>query len=152
MFMIKPIGRFFLLLLICLLLVYAPEITAGVSGPYAIRESQRVLLRIALCCEDEPAASSIYKSISAYQKAYPAVHLRITRISEERLPAMSPPYPDVFLIHRALAAQVPTDAALYDSAQITCAVCSASPERETAESLAAYLYEANPPGSTPADF
>ena len=152
MIMIKAIGRFLLLLLICLLLVYAPEITAHVSRPYALRDSQRVLLRIPLCCEDEQTASSIYKAISAYQKAHPFIHLRITRISKEQLSTTQPPYPDVFLLPHALAAQVPTDAAFYDSALITCAVCSASPEYETAFNLAAYLYEANPSETTHTDF
>ena len=155
MIMIKAIGRFTLLVLLCLMFVYAPEILSAVSAPYAVSAPQRVLLRIALCCEDETAISSLYKTLSAYQKTDPAVHLRVTRASADQLASISSPYPDVILCPDGFAAQLPAGFSIpYTEANagMLCAVFTGSESHKTAAEFAAYLYEATSPQNTSSDF
>ncbi|MBE5799678.1 MAG: hypothetical protein E7321_06980 [Clostridiales bacterium] len=150
--MIKTMGRFALLVLLCLMFVYAPEILTAVSAPYAVSTPQRALLRIALCCEDEAAVSSLYKLLSAYQKAYPAVHLRVTRTAPDQL---SKPYPDVVLCPDACSSRLPIGfSVLHPSpaSDLLCAVLSDSESHKVASEFAAYLYEASVPQRVSSDF
>ena len=96
MVLFKAMLRFLALLMLSCMIVYAPEILSAVSAPYAAAAPTRMLLRIALCC-DEQSADAIYPLLNAYQKKYPSVHLRITQRSAQQLTSMQPPYPDVIL-------------------------------------------------------
>ena len=152
MLLFRSLLRFSLLLLLCALLVYAPEILCASSRPYSLAAPQRVLLRIALCCDSE-AASHLQRRISDYQKLFPHVHLRITQISEDRLAAMSAPYPDIVLCSESLGSElVPAFecAACYVPFQggqpILCALSHEQPANKAALAFAAYIDEATLPG------
>ena len=149
--MIKTLTRFSAFLLLSILLVYAPEILTAVSAPYALHTPDRTLLRIALCCEGDDLVSSIYTAIQSYQKSYPSVHLRITRISEEQLAALQPPYPDVLLFPPESQSVLPLQIA-YDTPTLIYAVHSNSKVPVTAGYFAAYLHEAHPSQYGASDF
>ena len=151
MIMIKTSARFASSLILCLLLVYAPEILTVVSAPYSLRSPDRTLLRIALCCEDTSLSSSIFEAIRTYQKSHPSVHLRIVRISEEQLPFLHAPYPDVLLFPPWVQNDIPLNISFKTSA-LTYAVHCDSPETDAAAHFAAYLYEASPPQDRASDF
>ena len=93
MIMIKALFRIPLLVMLCFLLVYAPEICSSVSAPYSLAMPERTLLRVALH-GDSDASKQIQKAIDTYQKAHPSVHMRITALSNQQL---TPPYPDVIV-------------------------------------------------------
>lgn len=146
MIMIKALLRFSLLLALCALFVYAPEILSSVSAPYSLSAPERVLLRIAMCYDSETSAL-LHDAISAYQKQYPFVHLRVTHISEEQLHQVSSPYPDVVLCPLALAVQLPSGFAPTAQASpadhtLLCAVSPDSHADAAAAELAAYIDEA----------
>ena len=106
MLLFKAILRFLALLMLSCIIVYAPEILSAVSAPYAISASNRVLLRIAFCC-DKQSTDAIHPLLNAYQQQNPSVHLRITQLSPERLSSMRPPYPDVILCDDPSAVTLP---------------------------------------------
>lgn len=61
--MLKPLGQAAALILLCALLVYAPEIYTAVSGPFSLSTPERVLLRVVLCTQDdETVASFLFRS------------------------------------------------------------------------------------------
>ena len=95
-FMLKRLFRAAALVILCLLLVYAPELLAAVSAPYGVQQSPRVLLRIALCTQDGEAASAFYRAVSSYQKENRTLHLRISRVSPGRMTALPEPHPDLY--------------------------------------------------------
>ena len=107
MIMIKAIGRFFLLLILCVMLVYAPEIFSAVSKPYLITVPERVLLRIALSTGGE-SSELIHKAINIWQKDHPSIHFRVTQLSTQQLSQLHSPYPDVIVCMQASASQVPS--------------------------------------------
>ena len=94
--MTRSLARAAALLVLCALLVFAPEILHVVSAPYSVRPPERVLLRVALCTQDAETSASFYKALSAYQKDTPAVHLRVQRVDAQQLAALSEPLPDVY--------------------------------------------------------
>ena len=94
--MTRSLARAAALLVLCALLVFAPEILHVVSAPYSVCPPERVLLRVALCTQDAETSSSFYKALSAYQKDVPAVHLRVQRVDAQQLAALSEPLPDVY--------------------------------------------------------
>lgn len=95
--MLKRLFRAAALLLLCTLLVYAPELLASVRAPYGVKTDRRVLLRIVLCTQDSDAASAFYKAISSYQKASRSLHLRITRTAPDRIGSLPSPKPDLYV-------------------------------------------------------
>lgn len=95
--MIQKVLRAAALLILCALLVYAPELLASVSAPYGVRTGERVLLRIALCTQDEDAASAFYRAVSSYQKENSSLHLRVTRVSADRIAHLPEPLPDLYV-------------------------------------------------------
>lgn len=97
------------LLILCVLLVYAPEIYIAVSGPTVSQPTPRVLLRIALCTQDAESAASFYRALSEYRKLHGTVHLRVLRVDADQLAAMSEPLPDVYCFY---AEATPPDALL----------------------------------------
>lgn len=106
MIMIKAMGRFLLLLVLCSMLVYAPEIFHAVSGPYSVALPERILLRIVLSTDSE-SAQLIHKAVNAYAKDHPSVHLRMVQLSEQQLSELPAPYPDVIICAPALASRLP---------------------------------------------
>ena len=84
------------LLVLGALLVFAPELLAVVSAPYSVSAPERILLRVALCTQDAEASASFYKALNAYQKRFPAVHLRVLRLDAQQLAALTDPLPDVY--------------------------------------------------------
>jgi len=155
--MFKVLLRFSLLLILCCLLVYAPEILCSVSAPYKLATPQRVLLRIALQGSTE-TYGVLHRIIHDYQKQYPHVHLRVTHMGEDLLSNTSAPYPDVVLCSPALAAHLPPDyvpsAALslpHDGSPLCCAVASPCANAQTAAGFAAYIYEALSVQGAPAE-
>lgn len=153
--MIKVFLRFFLLLILCCMLVYAPEILSSVSAPYALSVSERTLLRIALQC-DSATSGSLYKVISMYQKQHPHVHLRITHISEDSLTDAAPPYPDMMICPASFAQQLPAAfdrAAPLSPAHVgyISALSAASAPPSAAAEFAAYIYETLPSQKTPSE-
>ena len=103
--MLKKLFRAAALVILCLLLVYAPELLAAVRAPYSVTTGNRVLLRIALCTQDRDAASAFDRAVSSYIKENRAVHLRVTRVSPGSLGSLPEPHPDfvVFSPHEALS-------------------------------------------------
>ena len=95
--MLKRLFRAAALLLLCMLLVYAPELLASVRAPYGVKTDRRVLLRIVLCTQDSDAASAFYKAISSYQRAHRSLHLRITRTAPDRISSLPSPKPDLYV-------------------------------------------------------
>ena len=95
-FMLKRLFRAAALVILCLLLVYAPELLAAIRAPYGVQQSPRVLLRIALCTQDGEAASAFYRAVSSYQKENRTLHLRITRVAPGRMAALPEPHPDLY--------------------------------------------------------
>ena len=95
-FMLKGLFRAAALVILCLLLVYAPELLAAVRAPYGVQQSPRVLLRIALCTQDGEAASAFYRAVSSYQKENSSLHLRITRVAPGRMAALPEAHPDLY--------------------------------------------------------
>lgn len=85
------------LVILCALLVYAPELYTAVSGPAIDAQPERVLLRVALCTQDADSVSSFYSALAGYRKAQPAVHLRVTRADVSQLASLPDPRPDVYL-------------------------------------------------------
>ena len=96
-FMLKWLFRAAALVILCLLLVYAPELLAAVRAPYGVQPSPRVLLRIALCTQDGEAASAFYRAVSSYQKENRSLHLRITRTAPDRIGSLPSPKPDLYV-------------------------------------------------------
>ena len=152
MIMIKTLGRFILLLIVCLLLVYAPEILTTVSAPYSMESPGRSLLRIALCCEDAQIVSSIYKTVSAYQKEHPTVHLRITRTDESQLSDLREPYPDVIIVPQELSGVLPADALVQPAQPALCAALCTSRAYQAAVDFCSYIHESFSAQSAAADF
>ena len=95
-FMLKRLFRAAALVILCLLLVYAPELLVAVRAPYGVQQSPRVLLRIALCTQDGEAASAFYRAVSSYQKENRTLHLRISRVAPGRMTALPEPHPDLY--------------------------------------------------------
>ena len=95
-FMLKSLFRAAALVILCLLLVYAPELLVAVRAPYGVQQSPRVLLRIALCTQDGEAASAFYRAVSSYQKENRTLHLRISRVAPGRMTALPEPHPDLY--------------------------------------------------------
>ena len=95
--MLKRLFRAAALLLLCTLLVYAPELLASVRAPYGVKTDRRVLLRIVLCTQDSDAASAFYKAVSSYQMARRSLHLRITRTAPNRIGSLPSPKPDLYV-------------------------------------------------------
>lgn len=95
--MLKRLFRAAALLLLCTLLVYAPELLASVRAPYGVKTDRRVLLRIVLCTQDSEAASAFYKAVSSYQKTNRSLHLRITRTAPDRIGSLPSPKPDLYV-------------------------------------------------------
>ena len=95
--MLKKLFRAAALIILCLLLVYAPELLAAVRAPYGVQQSPRVLLRIALCTQDGEAASAFYRAVSSYQKGNRSLHLRVTRVSPGRMAELPAPHPDLYV-------------------------------------------------------
>lgn len=95
--MLKRLFRAAALVILCLLLVYAPELVAAVRAPYGVQQSPRVLLRIDLCTQDGEAASAFYRAVSSYQKENHSLHLRITRVSPGRMAELPAPHPDLYV-------------------------------------------------------
>lgn len=95
--MIKKTFHAAALLVLCALLVYAPELLASVSAPYGVHTDERALLRIALCTESDDDASAFYRAVSSYQKETGALHLRVTRVSPDRIAALPAPGPDLYV-------------------------------------------------------
>lgn len=100
--MTRSFLRIAALLILCALLVYAPEILTAVSAPYKTDVPRRILLRVALCTQDSEASASFYKALSGYQKLYPAVHLRVVRADAQQLFALGEPRPDVYCFSSSL--------------------------------------------------
>ena len=96
--MLKPFCQATALILLCALLVYAPEIYTAVSGPFALSTPERVLLRVVLCTQDDETLSSFYSALTEYQRSHPAVHLRIVRTDSAHLYPLDAPLPDVYLL------------------------------------------------------
>ena len=94
--MLKKLFRAAALVILCLLLVYAPELLAAIRAPYGVQQSPRVLLRIALCTQDGEAASAFYRAVSSYQMENRSLHLRITRVAPGRMAALPEPHPDLY--------------------------------------------------------
>ena len=138
--MLKTLFRAAALLTLCALLVFAPELLASVSAPYSAHSSPRVLLRIALCTEDWEAASAFFQAVSSYQKKHPALHLRIRRVSAERIAGPSSPDPDLYVFTpgcfaRPQSALLPLGAAgetdnsspgVWDGTRYAAVICSGS--------------------------
>lgn len=136
--MFKCLCRFSLLALLSALLVYAPEILSGISPPYSIAAPQRILLRVALCSSEVP--DSLSSAISAYQKQYPHVHLRITRLSEEQMRSMPSPYPDVILCSPSSAHLLPHRfTAMHASQTLLHTAVLTSSRSQAADAFAAYI-------------
>lgn len=91
------------LILLCTLLVFAPEILTAVSPPYRVSTPERTLLRVVLCTEDEDAAASFYKALAPFRKENSSVHLRITRADTDQLLSLTQPLPDVYLFPASLS-------------------------------------------------
>lgn len=89
--------RLFFALLLCIGLVYAPEIFSVVSTPYAQKLPERVLLRVALCTKDTQSAQAFYAALNDFRKTAQGVHLRVLRIDESQLCSLSEPFPDVYV-------------------------------------------------------
>ena len=149
MLLFKSLLRFSLLLILCVLLVYAPEILSSVSPPYSIAASQRTLLRIVLCCDSE-TATHLQKAISNYQRRFPFVHLRITQVSEDQLTQLSIPYPDIVLCPESLENRLLPSfdcsvrfAPLYGDHTMLCALSCDHTVSKAAQAFAAYIDEAN---------
>ena len=138
--MLKTLFRAAALLTLCALLVFAPELLASVSAPYSVHTRPRVLLRIALCTEDREAASAFYQAVSSYQKKNPALHLRIRRVSADRIVGPSSPDPDLYVFApgcfaRPQTALLPLGAAeeaddsspgVWDGTRYAAVICSGS--------------------------
>ena len=92
--MLKKLFRAAALVILCLLLVYAPELLASVRAPYSVKTGSRVLLRVALCTQDRDAASAFDRAVTSYMKENRSVHLRVTRISPGTLGSLPEPHPD----------------------------------------------------------
>lgn len=152
--MIKAFLRFSLLLLLGCMLVYAPEILSGVSAPYNLTMPQRTLLRIAMHC-DSSAASLLQQIVSAYQKQYPQVHIRISILAEEMTSSL-PPYPDVILCSPDWRQQLPavfssSGELPLGSAVLICALRTDPKPVSAAEEFAAFIYEATLPQVRPSE-
>lgn len=101
--MLKPILRSLAFLMLCILLVYAPEILSSVSAPYAPTVKERILLRVTLSTEDANSAKSFYDALSIYMKQYPTVHLRVTRTAADLLFSQPDPQSDVFVFSSSVS-------------------------------------------------
>lgn len=94
MSMRKTALRVLALLLLSLLLVFAPQILTRVAPPYAPKQPRRVLLSVALCSQDAGADRQVLHLLNAFQKEHPQIHLRVRRLDPS---ALAEPLPDVFL-------------------------------------------------------
>lgn len=103
MFMLRRFSQAAALIVLCVLLVYAPELFAAVSAPYHPTVPERSLLRVVLCTTDTEAASSFYKALDAFKKARPGVHTRVTRADAQQMHSLSEPLPDVYLFSDTLS-------------------------------------------------
>ena len=95
--MFKRLCQLIALAILGALLVFAPEILTAVSAPYRVKTQERVLLRVALCTQDQQAAASFYKALETFRAQHGGVHLRVTRVDEAQLAALPEPPPDVYV-------------------------------------------------------
>lgn len=126
--------------MLCVLLVYAPEIYTAVSAPYAAEQPQRVLLRIALCPADEESEKALLDALHLYMKEFPAIHLRIARHDEASLFSQPDPQADIFVFPEALSP--PDDRFLLlnpSDGAMRCAVSASTANKAAALSLAEHL-------------
>lgn len=101
--MLRRFSRAAALALLCVLLVYAPELFTAVSAPYRAEPVERTLLRIVLCTADADAASSFYTALNGFKKANAGVHIRVTRVDAAQMHALGEPLPDVYLFPESFA-------------------------------------------------
>lgn len=173
--MLKPFCQAAALILLCALLVYAPEIYTAVSGPFALSTPERVLLRVVLCTQDDETLSSFYTALTGYQRSHPAVHLRIVRTDSAHLYTLDAPLPDVYLLTESdfstpqalfwplgSAEEASASLGVFQGARyalvytpdagspLLCAVSAQSQTRDTALDFIAYFHEIppNPPGKS----
>ncbi len=163
--MIRQIFRVGALLVLCALLVYAPELIASVRAPYGVITPDRILLRIALCTSDSDAASAFLKEVSSYQKEHSSVHLRVTRVQADQISQLPDPQPDLVVFSagdvqspQALLAPLRSEEGLDDPNQgiwagmryavpfrtdggqtLLCAACAKAREREEAQAFLSHL-------------
>lgn len=138
--MLKTVPQLLCALVLCALLVYAPEIYTAVSAPYTMEQPRRVLLRVALCPADDASEEALLNALNIYMKEFPSVHLRIALHDEAALFAQSDPQADVFVFPAALS--LPDDRFfLLDASDgpMRCAVSASSANQEAAISLAEHL-------------
>lgn len=95
--MLKRLGQLASLGALVALLVCAPEIFRALSAPYRVGTQPRVLLRVALCCEDEKVASAVYRALDGFRGEREALHLRVTRADAAQAREIPIP-PDVYLL------------------------------------------------------
>lgn len=138
--MLKTALQIICALLLCALLVYAPEIYTAVSAPYKAEQPRRVLLRVAMCPADEASEKALLDTLHLYMKEFPAVHLRIALLDEAALFSQPDPQADVFVFPAVLS---PPDNRflLLDAADgpMRCAISASTANKETAISLAGRL-------------
>lgn len=96
--MFKTVLRFCAAALLCLLLVYAPELFQSVRSSYSLSPPERILLRIALCTLDSEAAHTFDNALPIYIKANPSVHIRVLRSDDALSPSSDGSLPDLLLL------------------------------------------------------
>lgn len=96
--MFKTVLRFCAAALLCLLLVYAPELFQTVRSSYSLSTPKRILLRIALCTPDSEAAHAFDEALPIYIKANPSIHIRILRSDDVLSPSSNRMLPDLLLL------------------------------------------------------
>lgn len=166
MIMLRRFSQAIALVVLCVLLVYAPEIFTAVSAPYHPAVPERTLLRAVLCTTDAQAASSFYKALNGFKKAHDGVHTRVTRASAEQMLALGEPLPDVYLFPDSLSPfpeglLLPLDlteegdqrsACPFQASSgetLLCGVGLHAREPELARALVAYLYAQSAPAGQP---
>lgn len=95
--MFKTVLRLLGCCVLCVLLVYAPEIYTAVSAPYAQALPQRVLLRVSLCAPDAQEEKTILHALQLYMKESPETHLRIISPPADRQFSQPAPQADLFI-------------------------------------------------------
>lgn len=153
------------MILLCVLLVYAPEIFTAVSAPYKAEQAVRSLLRVVLCTQDAKAASSFYQALNGFRKSNPSVHLRVQRVDEAQLRALPDPLPDVYVSSEGIELD-PAGFIRFSSSSeegasaphllpfspeegemLLCGVRSNAPAQAAAVDLVSYLYAQQQPAS-----
>ncbi len=159
--MIRRLSSLFALLLLCLLLIYAPKLYAAVSGPSVPVSPDRLLLRIVLCTDDPDSASSLYSALKSFRKQNPSVHLRIIRTDQEQLASLPSPLPDVYVfpedtslplssLFRPVSDSLTQRFCPDKGTPLLCAVSRSTLFPEVASQLVASLCPALSPCTTPA--